>query len=169
MINFIDESAQIGLNTKIWHFSVILADVVIGAFSSIGSRAEIGRGCRIGSRVRISSGVFLPSRAVIEDEVFIGPNCTFTDDRLPRAGNKDYRAEPPVVKRGASIGAGSVILPGVTIGRKAMIGAGSVITKDVPDGATVRGEPARVRYMTNFDVYAEPKRSELMDSHLLPV
>lgn len=168
-INFIDETAQLGPNVSVWWFAVILADVVIGGDCNIGSRVEIGRGCKIGSRVRISSGVFLPPNSIIEDDVFIGPNAVFTDDRRPRAGNKDYHAEPPTLRKGCSVGAGCVVLPGVVIGRGAMVGAGSVITKDVPDGAVVRGEPARVRSMTNFDIYAEPMRTNLMESHLEPV
>lgn len=167
-INFIDETANIGTNTDIWHFSVLLADVVVGNDCNIGSRVEIGRGCRIGNRVRISSGVFLPPNAVVEDDVFIGPNSVFTDDRRPRSGNKDYHAEPPLLRRGCSVGAGCVVLPSITIGRGAMVGAGSIVTKDVPDGAIVRGEPARVRSMVNFDIYADPMRTNLMETHLLP-
>lgn len=145
IINFIDETALLGIGTKVWWFAVVLQDVVMGMDVSIGSRAEIGRGSRIGSRTRISSGVFLPSNSVVGEDVFIGPNCTFTDDRKPRAGDGGYLAEPPTLKDGCSIGAGSVILPGVTIGERAMIGAGSVITKDVPPDSLVRGEPARLR------------------------
>lgn len=165
-VNFIDQTAQTGSNTVIWHFSVLLADVVVGDDCNIGSRVEIGRGCKIGNRVRISSGVFLPPNSVIEDDVFIGPNTVFTDDRRPRAGNKDYHAEPPLLRKGCSIGAGCVVLPSIVIGRGAMVGAGSVVTRNVPDGAVVRGEPARVRSTLNYDIYAEPMRTNLMESHL---
>lgn len=167
--NFIDRSAQLGERVLVWHYAVILADVVIGNDVSIGSKAEIGRGTIIGNNTRISSGVFLPSNSKIGNQVFVGPNVTMTDDKMPFAGNAEYKAQPPTLLDGCSIGAGSVILPGVTIGRKAMIGAGSIVTKDVPDGAVVRGEPAKLRRTSNFDIYAEPKRSELMESHLLPV
>lgn len=167
--NFIDETATIGEGSTVWHYSVILANVVIGKDCNIGSRVEIGRGSTIGNRVRISSGVFLPSNSIIEDEVFIAPNCTFTDDRHPRAGNTQiYHAEPPYLERGCSIGAGSVILPGVRIGAGAMIGAGSVVTHDVPAHAHVRGEPARVKPYskihteTNFDVYAPTIREQVI-------
>ncbi len=169
MINFIDDTAKIGAGTKIWHFSVILQDVIIGENCSIGSHAEIGRGTVIGKGTRISALVFLPPHSQVGENVFIAPHVMFCDDKRPRAGNAEYLAQPPRILDGASVGAGSVILPGVTIGRGAMVGAGSVVTKDVPDGAVVRGEPARLRHMTNFDVYAEPKRSELMESHLLSV
>jgi len=173
--NFIDKTAEIGEGTTIWHFSVILADVKIGKNCSIGSRAEIGRGCQIGDDVRIGSGVFLPPNSVIGDGVFIGPNSTFCDDRMPFSGNANYVAEPPVLDPQCSIGAGVTVLPGVRIGMKAMIGAGSVVTKDVPAGAVVRGEPAKVRRTMNFDIYAEPMKSKLMneipwnETHLQPV
>ena len=167
--NFIDSSAVIGEGTTVWHFSVILADVVIGNHCNIGSRVEIGRGTTIGNFVRISSGVFLPSNSIIEDEVFIAPNCTFTDDRHPRAGNtQTYHAEPPHLERGCSIGAGSVVLPGVRIGAGAMIGAGSVVTRDVAAHEHVRGEPARVKPYSkvkaevNYDIYAEGIRDRVI-------
>ena len=142
--NFVDKTAEIGLNVTIWHFAVVLADVKIGANVSIGSRTEIGKGSVIGPNTRISSGVFLPSNSVIGRDCFIAPNVTFTDDRYPRAGFTDsYLAEPPILEDGCSVGAGSVVLPGVRIGAGAMIGAGSVVTKDVPPKGHVRGEPAR--------------------------
>lgn len=141
-ITFIDPSVTIGDHTRVWHFTVILADVVIGANGNIGSRCEIGRGCRIGNRVRIGSGVFLPPNAVIGDDVFIGPNVTCTDDKWPIAGNADYDAQPPIIVHGASIGAGAVLLPGVVIGAGAMVGAGAIVTADVDPGAIVRGNNA---------------------------
>lgn len=168
-LNFIDPSAKIGARSNVWHFSIVLQDVEIGEDVSIGSRCEIGRGCRIGNGTRIGSGVFLPPNAVVGENVFIGPNSTFCDDRNPFAGNVQYIAEPPVLESGCSIGAGVTILPGVRIGTKAMVGAGAIVTKDVPAGAVIRGEPARVRRTTNFDIYTEPLRSDLMESHLLPV
>lgn len=145
--NYVDSTATIGRLTKVWHFTVILADVEIGECCNIGSRVEIGRGCRIGNRVRISSGVFLPSDSVIEDDVFIAPNVTFTDDRYPRANNPSYHALPPHLEAGCSVGAGSVVLPGIRIGAGALVGAGSVVTRDVPAKSHVRGEPARAKAM----------------------
>lgn len=141
--NFIDDSARIGSGTKIWHFCVILADVVIGIHCSIGSRTEIGRGTMIGQDTRIGSGVFLPPNSKIGREVFIGPGAIFCDDRSPRAGNNNYKAEPPVIEDRASIGAGVVVLPGVKIGHDSRIGAGAIVTKDVAPFALVRSEPAR--------------------------
>lgn len=142
---FIDPSATIGEGTVVWHWAVVLADVVIGRNCSVGACAEVGRGSVIGHRTRISHGVFLPSYSQLGDDVFIGPNVTCTDDRYPRAGNTDYRPLPPVIEDGASIGAGAVLLPGVRIGAGALIGAGAVVTRDVIPGQMVRGEPARVR------------------------
>jgi len=148
--NFIDESVQIGKLTKIWHFTVILADVVIGECTNIGSHVEIGHGCKIGNRVRISHGVFLPPNSVVEDDVFLAPGVLASDDRYPRANNPDYHAQPPYFERGCSVGIGSVILPGVRIGAGALVGAGSIVTKDVPPKGHVRGEPAREKAMQNI-------------------
>lgn len=168
-LNYIDRTAKLGRDVKVWHFAVILADVEIADDVSIGSRAEIGRGTKIGKGSRIGSGVFLPPNSLVGERVFIAPSVTCCDDRWPIAGNAEYEAKPPILMDRCSIGAGSVLLPGVRIGRGAMVGAGSVVTKDVPDGAVVRGEPARVRHMLNFDIYAPAIRDELMESHLQPV
>jgi acetyltransferase-like isoleucine patch superfamily enzyme len=121
-------------------------DVKIGAF------VEIQKGAKIGSRCKISSHTFICEGVTIEDEVFIGHNVTFTNDLFPKAVNRagelqsdaDWKCVPTLVKRGASIGSGATILCGITVGEKAVIGAGSVVTKDVPAGATVAGNPARL-------------------------
>ena len=143
--NFVDQSAVIGEGTTIWHFAVVLADCIVGRNVSIGAGAEIGRGTKIGDNSRIGSGVFLPSNSVVGHDCFIGPRVTATDDRYPRVNNAEYNAEPPVFSDYCSVGAGSVILPGVHVGKKALIGAGSVVTRDVPDGGTVYGEKAKLR------------------------
>ncbi len=143
--NFIDPSAQIGTGTKVWHWSVVLADVKIGKNCSIGSCCEIGRGTIIGDGTRIGSGTFLPSNSRIGNNVFIGPGVVCCDDKNPRANNPHYVAEPPTIEDNAAIGAGAILLPGVKIGWCAMIGAGSIVTRDVPADSMVRGEPARIR------------------------
>lgn len=148
VVSFIDPSAKIGAGTKVWHYAVVLADVVVGENCSIGSRAEIGRGTKIGNNSRIGSGVFLPPNSKIGKSCFIGPNTTMTDDRHPFAGNASYIAEPPILDDFCSVGAGCVLLPGVKIGKKAMIGAGAIVTKDVPAGAVVYGKAAEVRQQT---------------------
>ena len=130
---------------KIWAYTVVGEGAYIGKGAVIGTHCYIGRGTVIGEGVHIQTGVFLPNDSLIEDFAFIGPNVTFTDDRYPRSGNKAYFPEPPKVRQGASIGAGSTILPGVEIGAGAMIGAGSTVTKDVQIGDTAFGPPAKAK------------------------
>ena len=121
-------------------------DVKIGAF------VEIQKGVKIGNRCKISSHTFICEGVTLEDDIFIGHNVTFTNDRYPRAtdGNgrlqteADWRCIRTLLKRGASIGSGTTVLCGITIGENAMVGAGSVVTKDVPAEAVVAGNPARV-------------------------
>lgn len=123
----------------------------IGRETKVGAFAEIQGGAVVGSRCKISSHAFVCDGVTILDEVFVGHHVCFTNDRIPRAttpagnlqGPEDWTLERTLVKRGASIGSGAVILPGVTIGERAMVGAGAVVTKDVPDGVTVIGNPAR--------------------------
>ena len=113
---------------------------------------EIQKGVKVGNRCKISSHSFICEGVTLEEEVFIGHDVTFTNDRFPRATNSDgqlqteadWKCVPTLVKRGASIGSGATLLCGITIGENAMIGAGSVVTKDVPAGATVAGNPARI-------------------------
>ncbi len=117
----------------------------IGAFVEIQKNAHIGKNCKVSSHTFICEGV------VIEDDVFVGHGVTFINDTYPRATTEggalqteaDWKVEPTLVKRGASIGSGSTILANVTIGEKALVGAGSVVTKDVPPNTTVAGNPAR--------------------------
>ena len=149
MRNWIDPQAKVsvGVNLgnyiKIWAFAHVMDGVVIGDYCSIGGCAEIGRNCLIGEHTRIGYGVFIPNDSEIGDYCFIGPRVVFTDDKFPRVENKDYQALPPIVEDYASIGAGAVILPGITIGHHAMIGAGAVVTHDVEPYAVVVGNPAR--------------------------
>jgi acetyltransferase-like isoleucine patch superfamily enzyme len=114
----------------------------IGKNSKVDAFVYIEEGVIIGDRVKIRAFTFIPSGVVIEDDVFIGPHVTFTNDKYPRVGSK-WKLLKTIVKKGASIGAGSVILP-VTIGKNSLVGAGSVVTKDVPENVVVQGNPARV-------------------------
>ena len=134
----------VGRGTKIWepHLSNIHPDVVIGSECKIHSHVWIGEGVRIGDRVKIQAFSFIPSGVTIEDNVFIGPRVTFTNDKYPPSGGSSWL--PTLVKRNAVIGAGAVILPGVTIGQNARVGAGAIVTKSVPDNVTVCGNPAQV-------------------------
>ena len=115
----------------------------IGDNTKIGPFVEIQKGVIIGNSCAIEAFTFIPSGVIIEDEVFIGPHVCFTNDKQPRAINPGWKTVPTVVKKGASIGAGSVILCGVTIGEKAMVAAGSVVTKDVAEKTLVAGNPAK--------------------------
>jgi acetyltransferase-like isoleucine patch superfamily enzyme len=124
----------------------------IGDETRIGTFVEIQKGVVVGRRCKIQSHTFICEGVVIEDEVFIGHHVCFTNDRDPRATNEhgsiqgetDWVMESTVVRRGASIGSGAVILPGLEIGAGSLVGAGAVVTRDVPPGAVVAGNPARV-------------------------
>ena len=142
---------KLGQRVKIFAFTNLYG-CEIGDDVKIGAFVEIQKGVQVGNRCKISSHSFLCEGVTIEDEVFIGHGVTFINDRYPRATNTDgspqteadWRCIATTVKRGAAVGSGSTILCGVVIGERATVGAGSVVTKDVPDGATVAGNPARL-------------------------
>ncbi|KAA0221128.1 N-acetyltransferase [candidate division KSB1 bacterium] len=147
----ISADVKLGENVRIFAF-VNLYGCTIGDDSKIGAFVEIQKNARIGRAVKVSSHTFICEGVTIEDEVFIGHNVSFINDKYPRATSEggrlqtdaDWNVVPTVVKRGASIGTGSTILCGLTIGENAIVGAGSVVTKDVPANAVVAGVPARV-------------------------
>lgn len=142
-------SNTIGDNTKIWQFCVVLADAIIGENCNICSHCFIENKVVIGNNVTVKSGVQLWDGLTVEDDVFIGANVTFTNDKFPVSGNsQDFKLEKTIIKRGAVIGAGSTILPGLVIGEKAMIGAGSVVTKDISAGEIWYGNPAELKGYT---------------------
>ena len=144
-------NVKLGQRVKVFAFSNLYG-CEIGDDVKIGAFVEIQKGARVGNRCKISSHSFICEGVTLEDEVFIGHGVTFINDRFPRATGTDGRPQteadwscvPTTVKRGASIGSGATILCGVAIGERAIVGAGSVVTKDVPDGAIVAGNPARV-------------------------
>jgi UDP-2-acetamido-3-amino-2,3-dideoxy-glucuronate N-acetyltransferase len=137
------QSKQIGEDTKIWQFCVVLPEAKIGSNCNICSHCFIENKVSIGNNVTVKNGVYLFDGMVIEDDVFIGPNATFTNDKYPKS--KIYPSGFPKthIKKGASIGAGAIILPGITIGENALIGAGAIVTKDVAAHEIVYGLPAR--------------------------
>ena len=137
------ESELVGARTRIWAFAHVMPGARIGADCNICDHTFIEGDVVVGDRVTIKSGVFLWDGLRVEDDVFIGPQATFTNDRFPRC-NQAFECPTTMVRRGASIGAGAVILPGLTIGERAMVGAGAVVTKDVPSDTVVVGNPARV-------------------------
>jgi acetyltransferase-like isoleucine patch superfamily enzyme len=141
----------LGSGVRIYDF-VNLYGCRIGDDTRIGTFVEIQKGARIGSRCKISSHTFICEGVAIEDQVFVGHNVTFINDVYPRAvtadgnlqGDADWHCVPTTVRRGASIGSGTTVTCGVTIGENAIVGAGSVVTRDVPPNTIVAGNPARI-------------------------
>ena len=144
--SYIDNSVEIGENTKIWHFCHIQSGAKIGKNCSLGQNVNISNNVIIGNDVKIQNNVSVYEGVEIEDGVFCGPSCVFTNDLTPRArypkGHENYKHT--LIKEGASIGANATIICGNTVGRYAMIAAGAVVTKDIPDYALAVGVPAQV-------------------------
>ncbi|GAB5517435.1 acyltransferase [Rhodopirellula baltica] len=138
------QSTHIGEGTRVWQFSVVLPGATIGNECNICSHCFVENDVVIGDRVTVKCGVQLWDGVRIEDDAFIGPNVTFTNDRFPRSRQYPESFASTIVKRGASIGGGATLLPGITVGQDAMVGAGSVVTSNVPPGSVVVGSPARV-------------------------
>lgn len=138
------QTTNIGGNTTVWQYAVILERAVIGDDCNICAHTFIENDVKIGDRVTIKCGVYIWDGITIEDDVFIGPNVTFTNDKMPRS--KLYKDKYPqiIVRKGASIGANATILPGIEIGENSMIGAGAVVTKNVPENSIAIGNPAKV-------------------------
>jgi UDP-2-acetamido-3-amino-2,3-dideoxy-glucuronate N-acetyltransferase len=144
--------ATVGEGTKVWHQAQVRERAKIGRSCIIGKGVYIDSDVVVGDRVKIQNGVSIYHGVTIEDGVFVGPHACLTNDKLPRAitpdgelkRDADWQAGRVLVQYGASIGAGAIILPGVTVGRFAMIGAGAVVTRDVAAHALVVGNPARL-------------------------
>jgi len=144
--SYIDEPCTIGQGTKIWHFSHIMRDCIIGQNCNIGQNVVISPNVVLGSNVKIQNNVSIYTGVICKDDVFLGPSCVFTNVINPRShvSRKDeYRQT--VVGKGASIGANATIVCGNNIGMYALIGAGAVVTKDIPEYALAVGNPARVK------------------------
>jgi UDP-2-acetamido-3-amino-2,3-dideoxy-glucuronate N-acetyltransferase len=149
----VSPQATIGPGTRIWHQAQVRERAKLGANCIVGKGAYVDFDVAIGSNVKIQNGVYVYHGVTVEDGVFLGPGVILTNDRLPRAINPDgslksdadWEVSATLVKRGVSIGAGAVVLPGVTLGEFAMVGAGAIVTHDVPDQGLVYGNPARLR------------------------
>jgi len=142
---------KLGKNVKIYNFTNLYG-CEIGDDTKIGTFVEVQKGVRIGRRCKISSHTFICEGVTVEDEVFVGHNVTFINDRYPRAtegdgqlqAEADWECIPTLVKKGASIGSSATLMCGIEIGENALVGAGSLVTKNVPPGAIVAGNPAKV-------------------------
>lgn len=142
----VDEPAEIGEGTQIWHFSHIMSGARIGQNCIIGQNVFVGKGAVIGNNVKLQNNVSVFDAVCLEDGVFCGPSMVFTNVFNPRSfisRKKEFRKT--VVKKGATIGANATIVCGYTIGQYAFIGAGTVVTRDLPDYALVYGNPGKVR------------------------
>ncbi|KAA3658006.1 MAG: N-acetyltransferase [Calditrichaeota bacterium] len=148
------ETESIGEGTSIWAFAHVMKHARIGSNCNVGDHCFIESGAEIGNNVTIKNGCMIWEGITVEDGVFIGPNVLFTNDRYPRSprlpeAEKRYSTKnwllPTRIKRGVSIGAGAVLMPGITIGKYATVAAGAVVVKDVPAFGLVVGNPARQR------------------------
>ena len=149
----VSPQATLGPNTRVWHQAQVRERARLGANCIVGKGAYVDFDVLIGSNVKIQNGVFVYHGVTIEDGVFLGPGVILTNDKIPRAinpdgtlkGDADWEFSTTLIKQGASIGAGSVILPGITVGEFSLVGAGAVVTRDVPSHGMVYGNPARLR------------------------
>jgi len=149
----VSAEAVVGPGTRVWHQAQVRERSCLGANCIVGKGAYVDFDVTIGDNVKIQNGVYVYHGVTVEDGVFLGPGVILTNDKLPRAINPDgslkadadWEVAPILIQRGASIGAGAVVLPGVTVGEFAMVGAGAVVTRDVPAHGLVYGNPARVQ------------------------
>lgn len=142
----IDDGAKIGAGTKIWHFSHVMPDAVIGERCNIGQNVVVSPGCRIGNNVKIQNNVSIYTGVILEDDVFCGPSMVFTNVINPRSHvERKSEYKRTLVRRGASIGANATVVCGYTLGAYCFVGAGAVVTGDVPDFALIVGNPGRLR------------------------
>lgn len=139
----VSSEAKIGEGTKIWINAQIRENCSIGKNCIISKDTYIDTGVTIGNNCKIQNGVSIYNGVSLEDDIFVGPNATFTNDKVPRAFDPNWQITPTVIKKGASIGANATIVCGVTVGEYAMVAAGSVVTKDVEPYTLVMGNPAK--------------------------
>lgn len=154
------QTQSIGAGTKVWQYSIILEKALIGKNCNINCHVFIENDVVIGDNVTVKSGVQLWDGITIEDNVFIGPNVTFTNDKIPRSKKYPTEFQRIILQEYSSIGAGAVILGGVIIGEYSMVGAGAVVTKSIPKFALVIGNPAKIVGWLNKDGSKMDKQGE---------
>jgi UDP-2-acetamido-3-amino-2,3-dideoxy-glucuronate N-acetyltransferase len=143
---YVDEPFSIGDGTKIWHFSHVMKNAIIGKNCILGQNVHVADNVVVGDNVKIQNNVSLYTGVTIEDDVFLGPSCVLTNVTNPRSQvNRRSLYEKTLVRRGATIGANATIVCGITIGRYAFVAAGAVVSKDIPDYALVVGVPGRLK------------------------
>ncbi len=155
------QSINIGKNTYIWQYCVVLKNAIIGNNCNICSHVFIENDVIIGDNVTIKSGVQLWDGLRVEDNVFIGPNVTFTNDLIPRSKHYPEKFKQTVLKKGCSIGANACIIAGIEIGKYAFIGAGSVVTKNIPANTLWFGNPAKQQgFITNEGILLDMQKKD---------
>lgn len=165
----VSAKAQLGAGTSVWNNAQIREGVEIGENCILGKDVYVDFNVKIGSNVKIQNGAFLYHGLTVEDGVFIGPRVVFTNDLYPRAitpdgklkGADDWEVGPTLIKFGASIGTGAIVIPNVTVGRFALVAAGAVVSRSVPDHGLVMGVPARlVGYVCRCGLRMQPQGDE---------
>lgn len=139
----VEPGAEIGRGTIVWHHTHVRSGARVGAECMLGKNVFVDDGAIIGARCRIQNNVSVYAGVELESDVFVGPSVVFTNDLIPRADSTDWTIVPTLIRQGASLGANSTILCGITVGRFATVGAGAVVTRDVGDHWLVTGNPAR--------------------------
>ena len=141
----VDEGADIGDGTVIWHFSHICAGAVIGKHCSLAQNVLVADNASLGNNVKVQNNVAIYGGVTVEDDVFLGPSCVLTNVTNPRSQvSRKSLYEKTLIKRGATIGANATIVCGITLGRYCFVGAGAVVTKDIPDYGLVLGNPGKL-------------------------
>jgi UDP-2-acetamido-3-amino-2,3-dideoxy-glucuronate N-acetyltransferase len=139
----VEDGARIGDGTSVWHHAHVRAGSTVGRGCTLGKDVYVDAGAVVGDRVKVQNGVSVYAGVTLGDDVFVGPSVVFTNDLRPRAHDADWEVTPTVVRDGASLGAGAVVVCGTVLGADCMVGAGSVVTRGVADHQLVVGNPAR--------------------------
>lgn len=141
----VDKGVKLGSGTKVWHFVHLMENAKLGKDCIVADYVHVGRNVTVGDNVKLENRATVYEGVTIQEDVFVGPNVTFTNDLYPRSFNKDWKISQTLIKKGSSLGAGTIIVCGVTIGKFVLVGSGSVVTTDIPDYALVYGNPARIK------------------------